>query len=731
MGYERRAWIHVAASMDKRELLLEILKQVEKPEGDLKDMGLKEIKTKLFRKLAEVNKFLIVLDDVQLSDWRDVLGELWMSTPRSTYGRVNTTTRDYSIARYMNYTSSFGDPIKLENLPNDKSQEMLNWKLHRASNDQTLSKEETSILNMCRCLPLCISLLGGFLPNARENDLIALAKKGPRMTLSDVLLLSCHKLPDYLKPCFIYMALFPITFPIPTRRLVRLWLAEGLLDSHYYDIGRERTRQPEDVGETFILELADRNVIDVVSWRADGSPKACQMLTSLYDMFRPIAMSTGVLHIHAASKLKDGKEGDPTSQQQPQVAQLRERTAIRWLAEHTNIVIDNRGDKYPDLNLGHVCSFLSFYQRRGMLTKDISTYLRKMMSKTKYSYLRVLDLEGVYKPSLHGVLHKLVLLRYLGLRSTVLDSLPSAVADLHYLETLDIKHTNITLLPNSFWKSRNLRHLHINWFYINLKKILKNVNALTQLQTLSGLVIGEVKENLMRDLMSSLTTLTTLKLFLQHSEKDPSSADAGETVARWISFGLTNLQSLTFGVIQEAKPVKKAEKVAKPATKAKTAAKPAEEAQPAKDAERVEGAEPAIEAHPSKKDKPEKQAKPKKKAKPLKSPIGPLPKLSLRERHHNLLALYLLGRLTKPSWTQLLPGSLRVLTLSGSRVRADEMHQLGVLLRTLRTLRLLANSFLCKSMTFVQDGFPSLKILKIWNLPKLVQGSTGAGIWRI
>ncbi|KAI6671473.1 hypothetical protein NL676_006358 [Syzygium grande] len=721
MGYEWRAWVHVSASTDPREFLLEILKQAENLASDVKDMDIQEIKTKLHRKLAEVNKYFIVLDDVQPSDMQ-LLRELYWTTPSNSRSHIITTTQDFSIADYTNRPT--GQPIKLEKLSDDQSQEMLAWKLHRGSNGQRLSKEEKGILNMCRNLPLCISLLGGFLSEARENELRELAKKGPTMTLSEILLFSCHKLPDHLKPCFIYMALFPVTFPIPTRRLVRLWLAEGLLDSHCYDIGRERMRQPEDVGETFILELADRSVIDVVSWRADGSPKACQMLTSLYDMIRLIAMSTGVLHIHAAGKSKDRNEGDPTIQQQQPAAQLLERTAIRWIAEHASIVTDDCGN-YPALNLSHVRSFLSFYQRRGMLTKDISTFLRKMTSKTNYSFLRVLDLEGVYKPSLHDVLHKLVLLRYLGLRSTVLDSLPSAVADLHHLETLDIKHTNITLLPSSFWKSRNLRHLHLNWFYIDLKKILKacsnNVNALTQLQTLSGLVTGEVKENLMRDLMSSLTTLTTLKLFLQHSEEDPSSGDAGETVARWISFGLTNLQSLTFGVIQEPKPVKKAEKVAKPATKPKKAAKPAEEAQPAKDTERAEGAEPAIEAQPAKKDKPEKQAKPKKKAKPLKSPIGPLPNLSLGERHHNLLELYLLGRLTKPIWTQLLPGSLRVLTLSGSRVKADEMHQLGVLLRSLRTLRLLANSFLCKSMTFVQDGFPSLKILKIWNLPNLVQ----------
>ncbi|XP_039159115.1 uncharacterized protein LOC120288917 [Eucalyptus grandis] len=307
-----------------------------------------------------------------------------------------------------------------------------------------------------------------------------------------------------------------------------------------------------------------------------------------------------------------------------------------------------------------------------------------MTSENNYSLLRVLDLEGVYKPSLQGVLHKLVLLRYLGLRSTVLDSLPSTISDLHYLETLDIKHTNITSLPSSFWKARNLRHLHLNWFYIDLKNILKacsnNVNALTQLQTLSGLVIGEVKET--SGLENSLTTLTTLKLFLQHSDNDTSGA-AGKTIAHWISFRLTNLQSLTFGVIQEAKPVEVAMKVDQPAQEAEPAeeAEPteevAEEAEPAKEATKV--SEPEKEAEPvpevvepakeeveptkeaTKVSEPEKEDKKegKKEAKPVTSQIGTIPELSLAEKHHELLELYLLGQLHKPIWTQLLPISLR------------------------------------------------------------------------
>ncbi|KAF8035529.1 hypothetical protein BT93_C1530 [Corymbia citriodora subsp. variegata] len=552
----------------------------------------------------------------------------------------------------------FVKPIELEKLATQDSQKMLACKLHGVPDGQKLLNEEKAVLNTCQDSPLHISLLGGLLANAGVQERAALVEHGSQMSLDDLLKLSYQKLPAQLKPCFIYMVLFPRATPIPTRKLVRLWLAEGLLDSHCYDGEGKLTRPPEDVGDTFILELAERNVIDVVSWRMDGSPKTCYMLNSLYDEIRPMAMDAGFLYVHDARKSKDKNDGDPTSQQQQPPAQPRE-TKVRWLAEHTNIVKDNRGSSNPVLKLGYTSSFLSFCRRRGMLTKDFSTFLKNMTSKTAYSLLRVLDLEGVYKPSLRGVLHKLVLLKYLGLRSTALHSIPKAVADLQYLETLDIKDTYITSLPNSFWMARNLRHLHLNWFYINLKTILKarsNNVALTQLQTLSGLVIGEVKENSVH-----MDSLTKLKLYLHQLDR-VTSGSTGKAVADWISSGLTNLQSLTFGVTKKAKLVKEAESAT--------------------------------------------------------SQIGLLPELSL-SKHRKLFRLYLLGQLDKPTWTQFLPVSLQVLTLSGSRVEADMMPELGSLLRHLRTFRLLANSFLGTSLRFGENGFPSLMILKIWKLPKL------------
>ncbi|XP_048139649.1 disease resistance protein RPM1-like [Rhodamnia argentea] len=693
LGVESRAWVRMSADMEVKEFLLEILRQMGKPAREVKDMKLEEIMEMLSNELGKMKKFLIVLDDVQPSNellLRRLVGIILFHGQ----GHILITTQHCNIAKTMDF--SLGKrSFKLDKLNDHESEKMLASKLYRVPDGQRLSKNE-DILSTCGGLPRSLSLLGGLLSYTEEHE-----RQEPKLSallkdcsgLAGIVQSSYRRLPVHLKPCFIYMALFPVASPIPTRRLVRLWLAEGLLDSHCYDSEGKRTRLPEDVGENFILELAERNLIDVVSWRADGSPKACQMPTCLHDMILPIAISTGFLHIHDASKSKDGNDGDSTAQQEQ--AQPRE-TKVRWLAEHTNIVRGGQGGGNPGLNLGHVRSFLSFYPRRGMLTKDISTVLRNITSKTDYSLLRVLDLEGVYKPSLQGVLHKLVLLRYLGLRSTVLDSIPGEVADLHYLETLDIKHTNITSLPSSLWKARNLRHLHLNWFYIDLKKILKacgnNVEALTKLQTLSGLVIGDVKEDSMTGHMNSLNSLTTLKLFLQLSDKAPSSGAAGaagEMISRWISTGLTNLQSLTFGVIQEAKS--------------------AEQAEPQAGAKQEVGAAPA---EPTK-------AKPEEEAKAKKSQVGKLPTLSLAERHHELLELYLLGRLENPIWTTLLPDSLRVLTLSGSKVETDMIPELGNLLTNLRTLRLLANSFRGKSLRFTAGGFPNLKILKIWKLPQL------------
>ncbi|XP_010064769.2 putative disease resistance protein At1g59780 [Eucalyptus grandis] len=94
---------------------------------------------------------------------------------------------------------------------------------------------------------------------------------------------------------------------------------------------------------------------------------------------------------------------------------------------------------------------------------------------------------------LSEVVGNLLLLRFLGLRSTVPDSIPSAVGELPCLETLDLKHTSVTTLPDSIWKAKNLRHLYLNEVHIDafFQKLTKG--SLSSLQTLSGLHVGNEK----------------------------------------------------------------------------------------------------------------------------------------------------------------------------------------------------------------------------------------------
>lgn len=51
-------------------------------------------------------------------------------------------------------------------------------------------------------------------------------------TVGDLLALSYDDQPYYLKPCFLYLAVFPEDCQIPIGMLTRMWIAEGLVTTH-------------------------------------------------------------------------------------------------------------------------------------------------------------------------------------------------------------------------------------------------------------------------------------------------------------------------------------------------------------------------------------------------------------------------------------------------------------------------------------------------------------------
>ncbi|KAL7222128.1 hypothetical protein ACSBR1_023939 [Camellia fascicularis] len=89
--------------------------------------------------------------------------------------------------------------------------------------------------------------------------------------------LSDDNLPHHLRPCFLYFGLFLKDFEIPARQLVRLWIAEGFVE-------KKDGETMEEVGEDYLEDFIDRNLIQVSKRRFDGTIKTCCIHDLLHDL---------------------------------------------------------------------------------------------------------------------------------------------------------------------------------------------------------------------------------------------------------------------------------------------------------------------------------------------------------------------------------------------------------------------------------------------------------------
>ena len=176
-----------------------------------------------------------------------------------------------------------------------------------------------------------------------------------------------------------------------------MWLAEGLVTPL-----PEQNMASEDLAEKYFKELINRGLIEVARLRSDGSPKTCHMPGILWDFFFPKAGDSRLFHAHNTT--------DYTSTELP-------KFTVRGLAEHVGI------KSYPSFDpyIQYLRCYISFNTRkRDLPAQEIGTFLNTIVIKRGFGLLRVLDLEGVYKPMLPKILRKFLYLNYLGLRWTFL-----------------------------------------------------------------------------------------------------------------------------------------------------------------------------------------------------------------------------------------------------------------------------------------------------------------------
>uniref|UniRef100_A0A0D3GWS2 RGH1A n=1 Tax=Oryza barthii TaxID=65489 RepID=A0A0D3GWS2_9ORYZ len=388
-GFDCGAFVPVGQNPDMKKVLRDIIIDLDKKTYTNFNITLFD-ERQLINKLQEIlqeKRCFVVIDDMwDKKSWGLIRCALQDSNHRS---RVVVTTRVFEVATYV------GDVYKMQ-------------PLSRNDSENSLVEACDKFLKKCGGVPLAIITIASLLANKPQEDwsevysTIVLGHGGNDDVENTrrILSLSYYDLPLHLKPCLLYLSIFPEDYYIEKNLLIWKWIAEGFVhEEQAPGVGLF------ELGEGYFNELINRSMIQTVEAEYKGYADGCHVHDMVLDLIRLLSFEENFVTV------LDGSE----HQESP-------RSKIRRLAlQHRNF--EENGHQLGNVGVDQLRSFV----------------------------LSECDGITVAPPSFHvlrylGNLHHL---RYLGLQNVRTSELPDEVGDLKFLQVLDLLGTGIQELPES------------------------------------------------------------------------------------------------------------------------------------------------------------------------------------------------------------------------------------------------------------------------------------------
>uniref|UniRef100_A0A0E0KUY5 AAA+ ATPase domain-containing protein n=1 Tax=Oryza punctata TaxID=4537 RepID=A0A0E0KUY5_ORYPU len=423
------AWITVSQSFDVNDVLKDMIKQFLRIEMDKVVVSEHILRDKLKEGLEDKRYFLVLDDLWSIQAWDCIKPTSWGNNMQGSQVVVTTRNRDLVGDKSCSLV------YDLKTLENKDARELL-LRMAKRSLD-AIEKDQMKvtfekILKKCGGLPLAIVTIGRLLAAKDVKEWKILYAQLPSELESNpsleamrkVLALSYSYLPSHLKPCFLYLSIFPEDFEIKRKRLVHRWITEGFVRAM-------DGVNIVDVAIKYFDELINRCMIQPSKMNIEGIVKSCRVHDIMRDVIISVSRKENFVYLvgcHGTNAIEE---------------------KIRHVAYHDR--------KLPKIDIiwCHVRSLTLFGRR----PKDPHWSLCSLQPRM----LRVLDLQDVN--ATQKDIESIGLLRHLKYVSTSyknysgIYTLPRSIGKLQGLQTLDMRTSFMTTLPSEITKLQSLRIL--------------------------------------------------------------------------------------------------------------------------------------------------------------------------------------------------------------------------------------------------------------------------------